>query len=709
MKPGELENVLVRRALLLSRSAAGILGCTGVVTFLGWAIGRPPIILALPSWADMSPVAALGFALTSLSLCCLSCKPHHPSMRRNLCGIGLGTLVALIGAIKLADYLFGLKFHIDALFFAQHAGGYGSTLPAALAPDTASGLFVEGLGLMLFNVQNQRGGVPAQTCFLLAGLVGVTGLIGYSYNVRQLYWWGGMPPMSLVSAACCLLAALASLAARPGRGLTLVLTSRTTGGAVARRLLPMALAVPWVLGLLLLRGERAGNYPWEFTLAIFSVSSLVVFTALIWWNAELLYASDLEQSQGARQRAVHHEATRVLAETATLPQALPRVLEVLGGALDCQMGAVWKLDPQADAFRCIETWREPGSNGEAFMEACRHTLIPPDTGLPGRTKAGARPIWVGGLEQETEFPRFRGIAESGMHSAFSFPLWLGADLFGTMELFSRGGQRPEPRMLEMLGSLGTQLGLFIKRAQAEEQLRQATANLQRSNTELQQFAYVASHDLFEPLRMITSYLQLLTHKYQARLPEEAQQFISFAVDGAKRMDGLIHDLLAYSRVDLRGRAFEPVLLEQVFEAAMANLKLAIEESHAAISHEPLPRVAADPIQMTQLFQNLLGNGIKFHGQQPPRIEVGAHRRENDWLLYVKDNGIGIDPKQFERIFVIFQRLHTRQEYAGSGVGLAICKKIVERHGGRIWVESTPGRGSTFFFTLPVLAEERVSA
>ncbi len=260
----------------------------------------------------------------------------------------------------------------------------------------------------------------------------------------------------------------------------------------------------------------------------------------------------------------------------------------------------------------------------------------------------------------------------------------------------------------MLGSLGTQLGLFLKRAEAEEQLRQATTNLQRSNTELQQFAYVASHDLFEPLRMITSYLQLLSQKYQPQLPDEARQFIAFAVDGAMRMNGLIHDLLAYSRVDLRGRAFEPVALEQVFESALTNLKVAIEESRATVTHQALPRVLGDPIQMTQLFQNLLGNGIKFHGDQPPRIEVGALRRENDWLVHVRDKGIGIAPRDFERIFVIFQRLHTRQEYAGSGMGLAICKKIVERHGGRIWVESERGQGSTFFFTLPVLAEEAIS-
>lgn len=687
-----------------------VIAAAGILTFLGWAIGKPPLILSLRGSAIMSPVAALGFALAGLALCCRTCGTVGRPAGRGLCASGLASLIVFLGAFKVADYLFGLRFHIDELFFARKLMPYSGTLPTALAPNSALALLLIGAGLLLFELQTSRGGIPSQMFFLVSGLIGIVALLGYTYGVAALYQWGQMPQMSMAGAAAAFVFSMGALAGRPERGLTTVLISRTTGGAVARRLLPMALIVPWVLGVLLLSGEQGGYFQWEFTVAIFAASSLVVFTILIWWNAELLHRADLEELRTTRRMAAQHQATGVLAESATLPQALPKVLEIIGEALECEVGAAWKLDAQLNAFRCIEIWRHPNGDAESFIQATRSTLLPRGTGLPGKTWAGARPIWLPDAGNEKDLPRAQAAAESGLHSAFSFPLWQGSALFGTMEFFSRRRiQAPEQGLLEMLANLGSQLGLFIKRTQAEEQLRHASANLQRSNTELQQFAYVASHDLFEPLRMISSYLQLLSQKYEPQLPGEAREFISLAVDGAKRMDALIRDLLAYSRVDAHGREFAPVDLEEAFRAATANLKVAIQETGASITHQPLPRVLADEVQMSQLFQNLIGNAIKFHGAESPRIEVGMQRREHDWLFHIKDNGIGIEPRYVERIFVIFQRLHTRQEYAGTGMGLAICKKIVERHGGRIWVESAPGRGSTFFFSLPVLDEQGVAS
>jgi hypothetical protein len=204
--------------------------------------------------------------------------------------------------------------------------------------------------------------------------------------------------------------------------------------------------------------------------------------------------------------------------------------------------------------------------------------------------------------------------------------------------------------------------------------------------------------------MITSYLELLNSRAQEKLGEEEREFIGFAVDGARRMRTLIQDLLAYARVDTRGRPMGPTNCERVLETVLANLKLAISESGAVIEHAPLPTVEGDSIQLAQVFQNLLGNAIKFRGNAPPKIHIGARRTNGEWLFHVQDNGIGIDPKNFSRIFVLFQRLHTRQQYPGTGMGLAICKKIVERHGGRIWAESKPGEGTTFFFTVPARKE-----
>lgn len=241
---------------------------------------------------------------------------------------------------------------------------------------------------------------------------------------------------------------------------------------------------------------------------------------------------------------------------------------------------------------------------------------------------------------------------------------------------------------------------ITERQRAEAKLQRTMAELERSNAELEQFANIISHDLQEPLRMVTGYIQLLARRYAGKLGEDADDFITYAVDGAERMQQLINDLLAYSRVGTQGMAFEPTDCETVLDNTLANLEVAIEESRAVVTHDPLPTVIADVSQLTQLFQNLIGNAIKFHCDDQPRIHVSTEQNANEWIFSVRDNGIGIDPKHAERIFLVFQRLHTRQEYAGTGIGLAICQKIVARHGGRIWVESQPGKGSTFYFTMP---------
>jgi PAS domain S-box-containing protein len=250
---------------------------------------------------------------------------------------------------------------------------------------------------------------------------------------------------------------------------------------------------------------------------------------------------------------------------------------------------------------------------------------------------------------------------------------------------------------------GTQVAVAIRdittRKTTEARLLQTMAELNRSNDELGQFAYIASHDLQEPLRMVASYTQLLAKKYKGKLDTQADEFIAFAVDGANRMQHLIQDLLAYSRIDSTAKNQQDTSSEDALARALLNLRVAIEDSSAEVTFDPLPTVVADRVQLTQLFQNLVGNAIKYQGPGVPQIHVSARKREEKFMFSIKDNGIGIDPKYFEKIFGMFQRLHKREAYSGTGIGLAMCKKIVEQHGGTISVESSLGHGSTFRFAL----------
>jgi PAS domain S-box-containing protein len=302
---------------------------------------------------------------------------------------------------------------------------------------------------------------------------------------------------------------------------------------------------------------------------------------------------------------------------------------------------------------------------------------------------------------KTEFPQPIGEVEKHLESE---GIWRGELIHTSKDgrrvtVESRWSARrdDEWRMVAFL-ELNTDV---TARKRAELELRETADELARSNAELEQFTYVASHDLQEPLRMVASYSQLLARRYRGRLDEDADEFINYAVTGAQRMQALIEDLLSYARVGSRGRPFEAVDCRALVDTTLKDMRDRLEDASATVAVGDLPTVHGDPVQLAQLFQNVISNALKYRGELSPRIEITADRRGNEWQFAIRDNGIGIAPEYSDQIFVMFKRLHPRERYEGTGIGLAICKKIVARHGGHIWVESEAGKGSTFLFTLPI--------
>jgi PAS domain S-box-containing protein len=404
-----------------------------------------------------------------------------------------------------------------------------------------------------------------------------------------------------------------------------------------------------------------------------------------------------ETQYRVRELKLLHDVGLAAASGTRLEETLFAAAEALSVQLESAAVMLMLLDSESNTLHMEAGVPYPPDMSQDWR-------IPVGEGITGWVAQHGEPVIVPDVSQD---PRFVGIEEGVLtRSELCVPLVAGQQVIGVLNVESSQPNAFTNDDLQLLSTLASNLTALIERARLFEAVEVARAELQqqaealaRSNTELEQFAYVASHDLQEPLRMVTSYLQLLERRYKGELDEDADEFIAFAVDGATRMQELINSLLKYSRVSTRGRPFEFVDSAQVLEHVLFSLQMAIEENHAVVTHDDLPTVMADGTQLTQVFQNLISNAIKFHGDRSPKIHVGAERSDGEWLFWVRDDGIGIAPQHFERIFRIFQRLHNRADYPGTGIGLTICKKVVERHGGRIWVESEPGQGATFYFTI----------
>jgi NO-binding membrane sensor protein with MHYT domain/signal transduction histidine kinase len=416
---------------------------------------------------------------------------------------------------------------------------------------------------------------------------------------------------------------------------------------------------------------------------------------------------ELERTTQALHRQVSFkellQSVAVAANEATsLEAALQFALDRICAHTGWPVGHVYFYTPgSTKELTSSSLWHiERDERFASLCDATQSTRLYSGMGVPARVVKTGKPAWIRDLLVESEFTEQMAAADLGVRGAFGFPVLVQGEVVAVLEFFSHQVEEPDEELLSVMSNVGTQLGQVVERTRAQQQIARNTEDLARSNAELEQFAYVASHDLQEPLRMVASFTQLLARKYQGRLDADADEYIRYAVDGAQRMQILILDLLSYARLSMKSQTPQPIDAALLCASAINQLRQSIQEKDAVVTVDPLPTVLGYSTQLTQLFQNLIGNSLKYCNQSRPEVHVSATSAGEHWVFSVRDNGIGIEPQYFERIFQMFKRLHTREQYSGTGIGLALCHKIVARHRGRIWVESQPGLGSNFQFTIP---------
>ena len=399
----------------------------------------------------------------------------------------------------------------------------------------------------------------------------------------------------------------------------------------------------------------------------------------------------------ARETETLAEVARIINSSLDIDEVYERFAREVGKIISFERISITEID------RATATYRLLYVSGTEVWDRLPGAVIPlrgSFTERVARSGASLMLLMGEGDSADGRMPSLCHGLEVGFLSFIAVPMITKGEVVGIMHLRSSKENAFTERDRRLAESVGAAIASAFANARLYERLRLQAEELRRSNAELEQFAYVASHDLQEPLRMVSSYVQLLSRRYRDRLDSDADEFISFAVDGAQRMQLLIEALLTYSRVGTRELRPEKTSLNLVFDQAAANLSMAVESCGGVVTRDELPTLTTDSQQMLRLLQNLLSNALKFRGDEPPRVHVASRQEGGDWLFSVSDNGIGIPPEHRQRVFLVFQRLHGRGQYEGTGIGLAICKRIVERHHGRIWIGEESGNGSVFHFTLP---------
>jgi PAS domain S-box-containing protein len=648
------ENQYMSKLQTFSEISSILIIIIGFLFLTGWAFDIGILKSPNPYFSTINSNAALCFVFIGLSLWLLQTKRLNQRNER-IARIS-AIIVALIGFLTIIEYLFGINLGIDHLLFQGVHGTLNDPLSYKMSFNTALNLLITGIALLIFDKETKNGQRPAQYLLITMGFISLLAIAGYLYHASELYQIASYTGIAIYAALMFILILSCALSARPDNGIMEILTSDRIAGVFGRRIMFAVIVIPLILGWLRFLGEQMGFYGSNFRAAISTVSTIAILAILVWLSILSIDKTDIR---------------RMRAEENIKRQA--NLLNLTHDAI-----FVRNLDNEITFWNKGSEETYGWSRGDALGRVT-HELLQAEYPKP-LDEIQADVLNYGQWDGELKHKKRDGTSIIVL-SRWSLQKDVNGKTLGFLEINTD----------------------ITKRKEAQEKLKELIGELKRSNYELQQFTYITSHDLQEPLRSIASFSQLLERRYKNKLDKDADEYINFVVDASTRMKEMIQGLLDYSNIGTRKEEFKSLNVEDILKQVLSNLNALIDENDAVVAHDLLPVITADRGLLVKLFQNLIENAIKFRKpDEHPKIHISAYldKKNKEYVFSVADNGIGIETQYSDKIFEIFKRLHTIDEYRGTGIGLAICKRIVERHGGHIWVESELGRGSTFYFTIP---------
>ncbi len=649
----KLNEKTISRLKYFSEISSILIALLGFIMILGWIFNILILESPGPNFSTVKSDLALCFVLIGTSLWLL--QTRIISKRKQQISHILAGIVILIGILTIIEYLFSLNLGIDQLLFIQYPSASDSLSSNRMEFIAALNISLVGTALLLLGkgIEKHK---SAQYLGIIVGIFSLMAFMGYIYHISNHYVEYNYTETAIYAAILFMMISSSVLFARPDKGLMRVLSGTGLGSSFAWRLIPSAIIISLLVGYFHLIGQQDGFYDTPFETTAMVISMIIILLIVIWINVNSLNKIDYKHR-----------------ETGENVKRLASIVESSDDAIISN-----------DLNFIISSWNR---GAEKIY------------GYSAQEMIGKH---VSALMTPSEFEKISKFAEEVKKGKSISPYEVKRLRKDGTEIDISVTMSPIQNYEGNVAEISVIAKDISKRKKVEEQLKETITELKRSNDELQQFAYITSHDLQEPLRTIASFTQLLEKRYKNRLDSDADEYIDFIVDAAVRMKEMIQGLLYYSRVGTQGGEFKLTNAEKALKDALSNLQLTIEENNAKISYDKLPVIVADKGQLTQLFQNLIENAIKFKKPNiSPKIHISAREdpQKNGYVFSISDNGIGIEPQYTDKIFEVFKRLHTIDEYRGAGIGLAISKRILDRHGGRIWVESELGKGSTFYFNL----------